>query len=224
MTAVLGIDCAGGACAVSIVEALQPVARRDAVMERGQAALLLPMIEAVLADAQRNLVTLDLIAVTVGPGSFTGVRIGLAAARGLALGAGLPLIGVTCFDAVANAVGDRRAARPLVIAIESKRAELFLQVREDAPQMPALVPPDEWDAFLPPGAFHVAGDGAARLMASLTRRDVVLADTAGISMATAAARVGTALWLPGMVPPSPLPLYLRAPDTTASKKIPPVIR
>ena len=220
MTWVLGIDCAGGACSVAVVSDGQPIAARDEAMERGQAALLLPMIKDVLAAAQLELDAIDLIAVTVGPGSFTGVRIGLAAARGLALGAGLPLIGVTCFDAVANIYPQR----PLAIALESKRAELFLQIHAAMTGEAALVPPEAWDAFIPSGPIHLAGDGAGRLMASVTRTDIVLADPPAVSLATAAARVGAGLWTPGTVPPRPLPLYLRAPDTTASKKIPPVIR
>ncbi len=89
----------------------------------------MPMIASVLAEAELSVDALDLIAVTIGPGGFTGLRIGLAAARGLALATGVPLLGITSFAAVAASV-DARPSAPgcsLVVALDSKRSELYLQ-------------------------------------------------------------------------------------------------
>ncbi len=104
---VLAFDCSGASCSAAVLIDDRPAAQRFAPMERGHAETLLPMIETVLREAALTPAALDLLAVTVGPGSFTGLRIGLAAARGLALARKLPAIGVTSFDAV-NAEDRRR--------------------------------------------------------------------------------------------------------------------
>lgn len=212
---VLGIDCAGISCSAAVVVDREVVTDRCAVMERDHAAALLPMIEAVLAEACLDVAALDLVAVTVGPGSFTGLRTGLATARGLALARGLPLIGASCFEAVADAVAAAAGGAPLVVALESKRAELFLQCFEhDGPGEPALVPPSAWPSFAPSGSFVLAGDGAQRFAARLARTDCTIARRLAHSNAAAVARLGSTRWEPGAFPPRPTPLYLRAPDVT----------
>src|SRR6185437_8239338 len=120
---VLAFDCSGASCSAAVVIDDRPVAQRFVSMERGHAETLLPMIETVLREAALTPAALDLLAVTVGPGSFTGLRIGLAAARGLALARKLPAIGLPSFDAVKI---DDPVGQPLFIALERKRAELFL--------------------------------------------------------------------------------------------------
>src|SRR5215467_10709212 len=97
---VLAFDCSGASCSAAVLIDDRPAAQRFAPMERGHAETLLPMIETVLREAGLTPAMLDLLAVTVGPGSFTGLRIGLAAGRGLALARALPAIGVPSFDAV----------------------------------------------------------------------------------------------------------------------------
>jgi len=217
MVTVLAFDCAGRGCSAAVLAQGRVRAARSEPMERGQAAALLPLIEATLADAGIGLGEADLLAVTVGPGAFTGVRIGLAAARGLALAAELPLVGVTSFAAVAAAVPvERQAGRTLAVALDSKRAEIFLQcfAADGAALDPgALVPLDQADGFVPPGPVLVAGDAAERLMPFLFGRgerdaQAELPDPADI------ARVALARWRPGERPEPPRPLYLRAPDTT----------
>ena len=216
---VLAFDCSGASCSAAVMIDDRPAAQRFLLMERGHAETLLPMIETVLREAALTPAALDLLVVTIGPGSFTGLRIGLAAARGLALARRLPAIGVTSFDAVRT---DDAAAPPLFIALESKRAELFLQRRDRAqPPLPALVPPEEWAATLPPGPCSLAGDGAARLAAALGRDDVVLLPGHGRPDPVALARLGAARWQAGDRTPL-APLYLRAPDTTTPPKTAPV--
>src|SRR6185437_11027158 len=124
---VLAFDCSGASCSAAVVIDDRPAAQRFVPMERGHAETLLPMIETVLREAALTPAGLDLLAVTIGPGCFTGLRVGLAAARGLALARKVPAIGVPSFDAV---VAEEAGERPLFIALESKRAELFLQRRD----------------------------------------------------------------------------------------------
>lgn len=232
MLKVLAFDCAGRGCSAAVLVGDRVAAHRSALMERGQASALAPMIGTVMAEATASgavpdhpegaLTGLDLIAVTVGPGAFTGLRIGLAMARGLAFAAELPVLGVTSFAAVAASVPpEARAGRPLVVALDSRRAELFLQVF--APEGPSLgdgglVAPADFAARVPAGPLLLAGDGAPRLAAGLAGRMTALVSGPGVPDAVAVARLGAAAWLQGGRQPLPEPLYLRPPDTTAPRR------
>jgi tRNA threonylcarbamoyladenosine biosynthesis protein TsaB len=211
----LGIDCAGRACSAGVVADGLALSSQCRIVERGQAEALVPMIDAVMTEARLGLAALDFIAVTIGPGSFTGIRTGLATARGLALASGLPLIGITSFAAIADAVAENRQGLPLVVALESKRAELFLQRFDQAGEsQPALIAFGGWESFAPTGEFALAGDGAARFARGLKRSDFCLVQAYAHSSAVAAARLGAPLWESGVLPLPPTPLYLRAPDVT----------
>ena len=149
MLRVLGFDCAGRGCSAAVLADGAVAASRSNPMERGQAEALLPLIASVLAEAATSLDELDLIAVTVGPGTFTGLRIGLAAARGMAVAAGLPVAGVTTTETVAYAVPEaERRGRTLLVAIDGKRADIFVQAfAEDLTPLgeAAALMPDKWE-------------------------------------------------------------------------------
>ncbi|MCB2100253.1 MAG: tRNA (adenosine(37)-N6)-threonylcarbamoyltransferase complex dimerization subunit type 1 TsaB, partial [Rhodobacterales bacterium] len=106
----LALDSATGACSAAVRAGGALVAHRFQAMARGQAEALMPMAAEVLAEAGLTATDLDGVAVTRGPGAFTGLRIGLSAARGLALAAGVPCLGVTTFQALAEAVPDAELA------------------------------------------------------------------------------------------------------------------
>lgn len=218
----LAFDCAGRGCAVAVLCDGRVAARRSEPMERGQAAALLPMIAAVLAEAAVPAASLDLIAVTTGPGGFTGLRIGIAAARGLALATGRPAVGVSSFAAIAAAVpAPPRVGRSLVVALDSKRDEIFLQAfaSDGSPQGAAAQrTPAAAGALLPPGPLLLAGDAALRLAAGLGGRATVAADTAVPDPADIA-RLAAAAWRAGTALP-PRPVYLRPPDTTRPRQAP----
>lgn len=218
---VLGFDSAGNSCSAAVLRQGKVLAHRFAPMARGQAEALMPMIAAVLDEAGIPVEELDLIAVTLGPGAFTGLRIGLAAARGLSLASGVPALGVTSFAAVAAAVAsEERAGRSLVVALESKRDELYLQAFDPtgaARDEGALVAPADFAAWVPPGPLILAGDGAPRLAAALAPRRPALARGPGLADAADVARLAAAKWRPGFAPPL-RPLYLRAPDTSAPRR------
>ena len=93
---------------------------------QGHAALLPVMARDVLAEAAMRATSLDLVAVTVGPGSFTGIRAGLALAHGIALAAGVPVVGVTVGEALADSL-PYLGERHLWVAIDSRRGRIFLE-------------------------------------------------------------------------------------------------
>lgn len=102
---VLAFDTSAAHCAAVLVCGDKILCLRDEPMDRGQAERLLPMLESMLADAKVSWRSLDGIGVVTGPGNFTGVRLAVAAARGLALGLGIPAVGVTVFEARADQPG-----------------------------------------------------------------------------------------------------------------------
>ncbi len=213
MVNVLAFDCAGSGSAVAVIASGRVAASRIDPAPSGQAERLMPMIEAVCNEAGTSFTDLDLLAVTVGPGSFTGIRIGLAAARGLALATGLPCIGVTSFAAVASSVPPD--LRPLAVALDSRRDEIFVQCFPAGGEAgaPLMLRPDDAAGRLPQGAVWLAGDAAERLVPWLGLRARIVSG-AGRPDPGAIARLAAAAWRPGERPPLPRPLYLRAPDTT----------
>jgi tRNA threonylcarbamoyladenosine biosynthesis protein TsaB len=220
----LALDAAGTACSAAVWRDGQVIAHRFTAMRRGQSEHLVPMIEAVMASAAVAYEALDAVAVTVGPGGFTGVRIGLAAARGLALAWHTPLIGISNFAAVAAAVlVAEGTGRTLAVVLDSKRHELYAQAFApigDGPATPlgpgAAVAPEDFDAWLPAGAVLLAGDAVTPALVALRAagRDVEAATSPGWTDAAQVARLAAAQPLPGPQAAPPRPLYLRAPDVT----------
>ena len=121
---VLALDAALGRCSAAVVDNDIVIAERRADGVR-QAAALGGMAEAVLAQADGD--ALDLVAVTVGPGSFTGLRAALSLAHGVALARGIPVVGVTVAEALADALPGLRG-RTLWVAIDTSRGRIFLDV------------------------------------------------------------------------------------------------
>ena len=109
---VLGFDTSAAHCAAAVLDGERCLATRVEEMGRGQAERLMPLLEELLAEAGLNWRDLHRIGVGVGPGNFTGIRISVAAARGLALGLGIPAIGVSTFDAIQLADPEAAAAVP----------------------------------------------------------------------------------------------------------------
>jgi len=224
----LALDTATNACSVAFWDGAAIAAHRATLMARGHAEALMPMVADVLAAASLpgGVSGLDAIAVTVGPGAFTGVRIGLAAARAMGLAAGLPVLGLTTLEVVAHSqpVGDG----PLLVAIDSKRTDFYAQVF-DADAAPASAPvailPGDLDGLLPAAAsVRIAGDAAKAAAAALDAmgRTYVFADGPERPDAAALARLAAERWRDGLPPPDappPAPLYLRPPDVSPPRPI-----
>jgi tRNA threonylcarbamoyladenosine biosynthesis protein TsaB len=208
---ILALDAAGAACSAALWRDGVIAAHRRRPMQRGHAEALMPLLMEVLAEAGIGFGDLGQIAVGVGPGSFTGIRIALAAARGIGLAAGLPVVGVDSFSAVAAALpAPPRPGEALLIVIDSKREALFGQYydTELAPIGEThVLGPVALLARRPPGQLVIAGDGASLLPAAADAR---IAEGEHAVDAIAIARLAAA----GKALRQPRPLYLRAPDVS----------
>jgi tRNA threonylcarbamoyladenosine biosynthesis protein TsaB len=203
---VLALDAALARCAAAVVVDQQTLAARHEDTVRGHAALLSVMANAVLDEAKLRATELDLIAVTVGPGSFTGIRAGLALAHGIALAAGISVVGVTVGEALADSLpqlGDRR----LWSAIDSRRGNVYLE-RDGMVAAVALE-----SLPLPDGKVAVAGDAAVAVASRLAAHEVnVMLTDARLPLVRHVAVVGERRFR-GMLPAlSAQPLYVDPPE------------
>ena len=121
MLPLLAFDTSAASCAAALLCG-DRIILRDEPMAKGQAERLIPMLEEVLAEGGIGWRDLAAIAVGTGPGNFTGVRISVAAARGLALGLGIPAVGVTRLEALAYGL-----PRPVTVIEDARRGEVYVQ-------------------------------------------------------------------------------------------------
>jgi tRNA threonylcarbamoyl adenosine modification protein YeaZ len=217
----LAIDTALDACSVAVLDRSGDAERLTLLCEvlgRGHAERLMGMIGEVMAEASLPFAALDRIAVTAGPGSFTGLRVGLSAARGIALVVGAPAVGVGTLDALAE-MARREAGEPCPVfaVLEAKGPEIYGQ-GFDADGMPLGEPVAMAAAGfareLPAGA-RLAGGGAAKLVAASGRSDFRILHEATWPDIASVARLGAAAD-PSARPPEPL--YLRPPDAAPARR------
>lgn len=220
---VFGFDTSAAHCAAALLSGDQILASRGEEMGTGQAERLIPMLEEVLAEAGAGWRDLAAIGVGVGPGNFTGVRISVAAARGLALALGIPAIGVTRLEALAHGL-----PRPLAVVEDARRGEVYVQGFD-----PAQWPPG------PPGADDGRNAAGDPLLLDLSDLPDALGGLplTGSAAAAAAALTGGPVLAPAMPlaeavariaatrldrpQPRPAPLYLRAADAAPPSDPPP---
>ena len=189
-------------------------------MSRGHAEALLPLLLATLMrDAACGFADLDLLAVTIGPGAFTGLRIGLAAARGMALAAGLPCLGVTTLEAIAEAIDwPTLAGRSALVALDNKQGGVYAQMFQAgrAVEPPSVQTARTLGARYAEVHAAIAGDGSPMLIAALRAAGSDIEEIAVPPYPTASrvAAIAARRWLAGERPSTPpAPLYLRPPAT-----------
>ncbi len=127
---VLAIDTALAACSAAVFDTERGgiVASESLPMIRGHAEALMPLIKRVMEQAGLGFSAIDRVAVTTGPGSFTGLRVGLAAARGIALAAGKPAVGLSTLSVLAAPHMATDDSYPVVAAIDARHSHVYLQV------------------------------------------------------------------------------------------------
>ncbi len=224
MARMLGIDTATTGCSVALMDGETCLGAKLSSMARGQSEALMPMLESVMRDADLSVDQLDGIAVTRGPGAFTGLRIGLSAARALALATAKPCIGIGTFDVLAAQAfqhPDMMNDSTLLVAIESKREEIFIcgfAGNGTVTAQPSAQLPENIHAYI--GAvtnLTIVGDASDKAEQALHDavetyriRDIELPDPRVV------ARLGLEfLATPEQAPPTPM--YLRPPDVSLPK-------
>jgi tRNA threonylcarbamoyladenosine biosynthesis protein TsaB len=197
---ILAFDTSAAHCAAALLLADRVILRHEP-MEKGQAERLLPLLEETLAEAGLRWSDLRALAVGTGPGNFTGVRIAVAAARGLALGLAVPAVGVTQLEALAFGL-----PLPLTVVEDARRGEVYAQT------------------------FTSAGAGVAQLLAldQVAKTGPMTGSAAGPEALPAAMPLAEAIARIGAVraaspQPRPAPFYLRGADAAPPSDPPPVI-
>jgi len=208
---ILGIDTALAACSAAIVRDGMVLATREVAMSRGHAEALAPLVSELAAEAGVAMAALERIAVTIGPGTFTGLRVGIAFARGLGLALGIPVIGISTTEAVAKGIGVHFSVGVHAAALDDIYIEAFSggeRVIPAASMALAAAGKLVCDLGGTPILAGTAADRLAALVPNATVFDYPLPNPV-IVAALAAERE------PASAPPSPL--YLRPPHITQPK-------
>jgi len=213
---ILAIDTALDACTAGVLDtnAGRLIAQESQAMKRGHAEALMPLLARVMKASGVPFVALDRIAVTTGPGSFTGLRVGLSAARGIGLAANKPVVGLTTLSAYAAPVVSRNAKPPVISAIDARHDQVYFQVvsgNGSSLVRPRVGPIAEALAAARFGAPHLVGN-AAQILADRWPAQAMPPFKVD---AQAAPDIAWVAWLGAAVTPNaapPRPYYLRAPD------------
>ena len=220
---ILAIDTALDACAACVLDtnAARLIAQESQAMKRGHAEALMPLIGRVIGQAGIAFAALDRIAVTTGPGSFTGLRVGLSAARGIGLAADKPVVGLSTLTAYAAPVVGQNAAQPVVSAIDARHDQVYFQVVSGdggSLMRPRVAPIEEALGAAQFGAVHLVGN-AAQILADRWPADALPPFKVDPQPAPDIAWLA---WLGAAVSPDiapARPYYLRAPDAKPQKDL-----
>jgi tRNA threonylcarbamoyladenosine biosynthesis protein TsaB len=205
---VLAADTALGACSVVLLDGEKIRAHRFEVMERGHAEALAPMVEDAMNLAGLSFAALDRLAVTTGPGTFTGQRVGLAFMRGLRVALGKPLIGITTLSAMARQALAETGLATAAALHDARRDEVYLEIAGAVVTEPAILSFEDAIASLARLSGRIALAGTAAPAAQTRLPNSLLSSV----------RQPDALWVARLAAAAPAtdappkPLYLRPPD------------
>lgn len=196
---ILAFDTSSTACDVAVLGGTDVLAHKSEVMNKGQAERLLLLCEELLASSGAAVTDLSAIGVGIGPGNFTGTRISVAAARGLALGLNIPAVAVSTFEALRLGFD-----RPCLCAVDARRAQAYVQQYS---------------------ATGAVGKPAIKPLSALASFDLPIIGVGGRSakypLSVAIAKIAAEKH--GGPRKRPAPLYLRPADAAPAKDAPPVI-
>jgi tRNA threonylcarbamoyladenosine biosynthesis protein TsaB len=216
----LAIDTALAACSAAVFETAHSgiiggiVASESIAMTRGHAEALMPLVARVMRASELAFPDLDRIVVTTGPGSFTGLRVGIAAARGLGLATARPVVGISTLSAYAAPYLGADAASPVIAAVDARHAHVYLQVFAAGGRTlvgPRLTPLSEAVRAASETACCIVGSAAKTVAEALpdVAPSPVTVDARDAPDIAWIAQLG-AIAVEAQAPPKPQ--YLRAPD------------
>jgi tRNA threonylcarbamoyl adenosine modification protein YeaZ len=216
---ILALDTSLGACSAALLRndgAGSAIFARHELMARGHAEALMPMAAEVMEEGGIAPAELDVIAATIGPGSFTGVRIAIAAARGLALVTRAKLFGTDSLTVMAKLVlaNEEFGEEPFTVAVDARRDMLYVGLYDDQARKlegPLLLGPDEVAKLLPPRLHLAVGSGAVLLADAGARMGRPIDAKLPVLQPSAAALARIAVES-GATCCTLRPLYLRPPD------------
>lgn len=210
---VLAIDTALEACSCAVLDTgrREPmIASRSEVMARGHAEVLVPLVQAMMKDANIVFSSLDRVAVTTGPGSFTGLRVGIAAARGFGLAAEKPVVGLSTLAALAAPHIAEDDTVPVIVAIDARHNHVYLQAFAPGGRTviaPRIAPLQEAIRAADQAPARIVGSAANAVAAGSAQQPIVVDERRAPDIAWVA-RLGAAA---DETAPAK-PLYLRAAD------------
>jgi len=223
---ILAVDTSQGACSAAILFADGSCAERFEPMTKGHAETLPLQVQAVLEESGLQARELDALAVTVGPGSFTGVRVGLSLIKGMGLALDRTALGITSFEPPAFRLLNQDASTPVAVLFDARRGEIYAQVfpadyftNGFKPLSQALVlkyesAAEDLAAITKGQPLGLAGHGAPLVEAGLAERGLLVPSPGAPDHpdALCAAKVAQRYLSAGLAGLPPKPLYLRAPD------------
>jgi tRNA threonylcarbamoyladenosine biosynthesis protein TsaB len=214
----LAVDTALGACSAAVLDGETVLSRAFEPMERGHAERLAPMVQEIMNSSGIGFAALERLAVTIGPGTFTGQRVGYAFMRGLRLALGRPLIGTTTLSAMAHAAMAETGAGAAAVLHDAKRGEVYFALATNE----QMVVPDRLVSFEEAVRaileFHNDFGGRLTVAGTAAQQAADALRAQGCDSVQSGIVAPDALWVARLAISAPepetipRPLYLRPPD------------
>lgn len=218
---ILAFDTSHGVCSVALYSHNKIVADHIEHEKSKQAECLFALTHQVLEDASLSYADLDAVGVNIGPGSFTGVRVGVAAARGVGLAAKLPVVPVTSFESVAQQALEQNGEHSIMVVMDAKRGQVFSQLfnKEIQPlNQPSMLSCQQFsDVFDYKEPVAMVGNGVP-LIKDYVPENMIISEINVTPQARSVAKMAVKKYGTGRFDKNAVPLYIRQPDAKISSK------
>ncbi|MBV1702823.1 MAG: tRNA (adenosine(37)-N6)-threonylcarbamoyltransferase complex dimerization subunit type 1 TsaB [Hyphomicrobiales bacterium] len=220
---ILAMDTAQGATAVCVYDSQTrtAISLESTLMQRGHAEALLPMVDRVIANVPGGFSAIGRVAVTVGPGSFTGIRVGVSAARAFGLACNIPVVGVSTLAALASSLVVPNERGTIAAAIDARHGQIYLAIYSAAGAQvlsPRIVPVRDGARLLGSDRARLCGSGAPMLAIEAWNLGLSV-DVAGELIAPDIALVARLGLLADPEQALPSPMYLKPPDAKLPQSV-----